>query len=88
MNNEQHEYHKEVGLNDYEKFFFKKVFGTNMKRLLAFRKEISKRQKWNYYNNPWTYEWFSVKGGKWLTIRLNRKKVDAYIKLIQNGDNA
>jgi len=37
--------HKEVGLNDYEKFLFKKVFGTNMKRLLAFRKAVSKRQK-------------------------------------------
>lgn len=80
--------HEEVGLNNYEKFFFKKTFGTNMKRLLAFRKVVSKEQKNNYHDEPYTYKWFAVKGGKWLTIRLSKKKVDAYIKLIENGNNA
>ena len=35
-------YHKQK-LNDYEKAYFEKFFGNNVKRLLAFRKSLSKR---------------------------------------------
>ena len=88
MNDEQHEYHKEVGLNNYEKAYFKKTFGTNMERLLAFRKAISEEQKAGIYRGePYTYKWFMTKGGKLMNIRLSRKKVDAYIKLVENGDS-
>ena len=80
--------HKEVGLNDYEKFYFKKHFGTNLKRLYAFRKAISKDQSQGFYRSEcYTYRAFMLKGGKYHSIMLNRKKVDAYIKLIQNEDN-
>lgn len=77
-------YHKEVGLNNYEKFFFRKVFGTNLKRLMAFRKAVMKRQ--NYHGDSYTCEYFSVKGGKYLIIYISKKKVDAYIKLIKNEE--
>ena len=77
-------YYKDVGLNNYEKFFFRRVFGTNLKRLMAFRKAVMKRQ--NYHGNPYTYEQFSVKGGKWLKICISKKKIDTYIKLIKNND--
>lgn len=78
------EYHKEVGLNNYEKFFFRRVFGTNLKRLMAFRKAVMKRQ--NYHGNSYSPELFSVKGGKWFSISISKKKVDAYIKLIKNEE--
>lgn len=78
------EYHKEVGLNNYEKFFFRRVFGTNLKRLMAFRKAVMKRQ--NYHGDSDTCEQFSVKGGKWLRICISKKKIDAYIKLIKNEE--
>ena len=79
-----HKRHKEVGLNNFEKAYFKKFFGTNMKRLLAFRNVISKEQKAGLYRGePYTYKWFVSKGGKIMSICLNRKKVDAYIKLIK-----
>ena len=76
------EYHKEVGLNNYEKFFFRRVFGTNLKRLAAFRKAVMKRQ--NYHGNSYSSELFSVKGGKWLSICISKKKIDAYMKLVKN----
>ena len=79
------ECHKEVGLNNYEKFFFRRVFGTNLKRLAAFRKAVMKRQ--HYYGNPYSPELFSVKGGKWLSISISKKKVDAYVKLIKSENN-
>ncbi len=78
------EYHKEVGLNNYEKFFFRRVFGTNLKRLMAFRKAVMKRQ--NDHGDSYTCEQFSVKGGKWLRIYISKKKIDAYIKLIKNEE--
>jgi predicted enzyme related to lactoylglutathione lyase len=78
------EYNKEVGLNNYEKFFFRRVFGTNLKRLMAFRKAVMKRQ--NDHGDSYTCEQFSVKGGKWLRIYISKKKVDAYIKLIKNEE--
>ena len=77
------EYHKEVGLNNYEKFFFRRVFGTNLKRLMAFRKAVKKRQN---HGDSYTCEQFSVKGGKWLKIYISKKKIDAYIKLIKNEE--
>ena len=75
--------HDEVGLNNYELSYFKKTFGTNMERLQAFRKVISKEQREDIYGEPCTYKWFMTKGGKMKTIRLTVKKVDAYIKLIK-----
>ena len=77
-------HHKEVGLNNYEKFFFRRVFGTNLKRLMAFRKAVMKRQ--NYHGDSYIWEHFSVEGGKWLNIRMSKKKIDAYIKLIKNEE--
>jgi len=79
-------YNKEVKLNNYEIFFFRRVFSTNLKRLMAFRKAVMKRQ--NYHGDSYTCEHFSVKGGKWLKIYISKKKIDAYIKLIKNNNNA
>ena len=78
MNNEN------IKLNNYEKFFFNKFFGTNLKRLRAFRKAVSKEQREGIYRGePYTYKWFNVKGGKLLNIQLSRKKIDKYIELIE-----
>lgn len=41
----QHEYHKEVGLNDYERFYFRRFFNENLDALERFRKNISNEQK-------------------------------------------
>lgn len=70
-----------IGLNNYEKFFFRKVFGTNIKRLNAFRKAVRKRQ--SYHGDSYSTEYFSVKGGKILKIYVSVKKIDAYINSLQ-----
>lgn len=88
-----HEYHKEVELNDYERFYFRYVFHDNIGRLERFRKVVSKSQKQgNYRGEPYVDRTFKVKGGKVYFIRLSRKKVNAYInelkeKLAQNEKN-
>ena len=43
--NEQHEYHEEVRVNDYERFYFRRYFHDDIKKLEYFRKVISKTQK-------------------------------------------
>ena len=88
-----HKYHKEVGLNDYERFYFKYVFHDNINKLERFRKVVAKDQKEGVNRGePYVDRHFKVKGGKAYIIHLNRKKVDAYInelkeKLIQNEKN-
>ena len=83
-----HEYHKEVGLNDYERFYFKHIFGDNLERLRDFRKKVSKEQKEGWYRGePYVVKVFKDKGGKNLFIQLNRKKVDAYIKEVEAKNN-
>ena len=78
---EQHEYHNEVGLNDYERFYFRKYFHENIDALERFRKKISKEQKEGFYRGePYTVKLFKIKGDKIHFIKLSRKKVDAYIK--------
>lgn len=76
--------YKKIRLNKYEMFFFRRVFGTNLKRLMTFRKAVMKRQ--NSHGNSYSSELFSVKGGKWLSIRISKKKIDAYIELIKNEE--
>lgn len=78
------EYRKEVGLNNYETFFFRRVFGTNIKRLMAFRKAVMKRQ--NEHGHSDTCEHFFIENEKCLRIYMSKKKVDAYIKLIKNEE--
>lgn len=83
-----HEYHKEVGLNDYERFYFKHCFGDNLERLKDFRKKVSKEQKDGWYRGePYVVKVFKDKGGKNLFIQLNRKKVDAYIREVEAKNN-
>lgn len=79
--NEQHEYHEEVGVNDYERFYFKRYFHDDIKKLEYFRKTISKDQKDGFYRGePYVVRHFKIKGDKLFYIKLSRKKVDAYIK--------
>ena len=78
---EQHEYHKEVGLNDYERFYFRRYFHDDIKKLEYFRKIISKDQKEGFNRGePYVVRHFKIKGDKLFYIKLSRKKVDAYIK--------
>ena len=80
----EYEYHKEVGLNDYERFYFKRFFHENLDALNRFRKAISKDQKNGFYRGePYVVKLFKIKGGKVLYIKLSRKKVDAYIKEVK-----
>lgn len=70
---------KTVGLNNYERKYFQKCFGNNLKRLMLFRKVVSKEQAWR--QGP-VFRSFSIKGGYYRSITLTRKKVDAYIREI------
>ena len=81
---EQHEYHKEVDLNDYERFYFRRYFQDNLKKLEHFRKVISKGQKDGFYRGePYVVRHFKIKGDKLYYIKLSRKKVDAYIREVK-----
>lgn len=81
---EQHEYHNEVGLNDYERFYFRRYFQDNIKKLEYFRKAISKTQKEGFYRGePYVVRHFKIKGDKLFYIKLSRKKVDAYIREVK-----
>lgn len=84
-----HEYHKEVGLNDYERFYFRRFFHDNIERLERFRKVLSKEQSSGFYRGePYVVKEFKIKGDKIQFIKLSRKKVDAYIKeLKEKGMN-
>ena len=77
----------ETAINEYEKTYFKRFFGKNIKKLQYFRKTLSKSQKdgWERGCGRVTKE-FMVEGGRSKVIYLNRRKVDAYIKLIENGE--
>ena len=86
-----HEYHETVGLNSYERWYFQKFFGNNLKRLRRFRKIIAKEQSRGFYANTYTdpfgtFRSFMVKGNKYRSIWLTRKKVDAYIREVVNKD--
>ena len=82
-------YHKKK-LNDYEKKYFKKFFGTNVNRLLALRKSFKKRisSAWDYYNDCrektgcQTVRKFKTKGGVEHTINLSKKSIDLYLESI------
>lgn len=80
-----YEKHDTVGLNNYERKYFQKHFGTNIKRLLMFRKKVSKEQSEGWYKGTsvGTFRTFRTKGGKSNTIWLTRKKIDAYIREIK-----
>jgi len=81
---EQHEYHQEVGLNDYERFYFRRYFNDDIKKLEYFRKIISKDQKDGFYGGePYVVRSFNIKGGKLFHIKISRKKVDAYIREVK-----
>ena len=83
-NIEQHEYHSEVRLNNYERFFFRRYFRDNIEKLERFRKAISKDQKEGIYRGePYAIRCFKTEGDKLHYIQLNRKKVDAYIREIK-----
>ena len=80
----EYEYHKEVGLNDYERFYFRRFFHENLDALERFRKKLSKEQKNGFYRGePYVVKFFKIKGDKIHFIKLNRKKVDAYIKEVK-----
>ena len=80
----QHEYHKEVGLNDYERFYFRRFFNENLDALERFRKNISNEQKKGIYRGePYVVRFFKIKGDKLYHIKLSRKKVDAYIREVK-----
>ena len=70
---------KTVGLNNYERKYFQKYFGNNLKRLMLFRKAISKEQAG--YQSA-TFRRLPIKGGYYLSFSLTRRKVDAYIREI------
>ncbi len=76
-----------TGLNDYEKAYFKRFFGTNVTRLQQFRKKLSDQQKngrdrgCGRVNKMWMLE-----NGRSQVIYLNRRKVDAYLELIEKGE--
>lgn len=79
--------HESVGLNNYERKYFQKHFGNNLKRLMLFRKAISKEQSEGFYSNNDSISvgacrTFIEKGGKHRSIWLTRKKIDAYINEI------
>lgn len=83
--------HESVGLNNYERKYFHKHFGNNLKRIMLFRKAISKEQSEGYFSNNnsisvGTHRTFMTKGGKHRTIWLTRKKIDAYINEITKGE--
>ena len=81
---EQHEYHNEVGLNDYERFYFRRYFHENIDALERFRKKISKEQREGIYRGePYVVRYFKIKGDKLFYIKLSRKKVDAYIREVK-----
>lgn len=79
-------YHKKK-LNNYEKKYFEKFFGTNVNRLLALRKSFKKRIS-NYYNycrentGCQTTQKFKTKGGVEHTINLSKKSIDLYLESI------
>jgi hypothetical protein len=80
----QHEYHKEVGLNDYERFYFRRFFHENLDALERFRKNISNEQKKGIYRGePYVVRHFKINGDKLFYIKLSRKKVDAYIREVK-----
>ncbi len=85
---EQHEYHEEVGVNDYERYYFRRYFHDDIKRLEYFRKIISKEQKEGFNSGePYVVRSFKIKGDKLFHIKLSRKKVDAYIKELKEKNN-
>ena len=76
-----------TGINEYEKAYFKRFFGTNIEKLQYFRKSLSKSQKEGWYRGCGRVtKYFMVDGGKEMHIDLNRRKVDAYIRLVENGE--
>lgn len=76
-------------LNDYEKAYFEKFFGNNVKRLLAFRKSLSKRIEGPIWDSDYygeiivhpgcqTVQKYKTKGG----VEHSRKSVDLYLDSI------
>lgn len=85
---EQHEYHAEVGVNDYERFYFRRYFHDDIKKLEYFRKIISKEQKEGFNRGEsYVVRRFKIKGDKLFYIKLSRKKVDAYIKELKEKND-
>lgn len=77
----------ETGINEYEKAYFKRFFGTDIRKLQYFRKTLSKDQKGGWDRGCGRVaKYFMVEGGRSKVIYLNRRKVDAYIKLIENNE--
>jgi hypothetical protein len=76
-----------VGLNDYERYYFDSQFKGNLKRLKALRKSIAKSLEIDDYNADGCYvtKTFVGKGGKRHFIRLSKKKVDKYIEQLKEG---
>ena len=72
-----------IKLNNFERFYFQKTFGSDLKRLKAFRKKVAWRQKYIDRGDTYQTHVFHVKGGKMLMIKLNKHKVDLYIDEIE-----
>lgn len=78
-------YHKQR-LNDYERWYFKKFFKTNVKRLLAFRKKLKNYIDYNKITfgenaGPTKFK-FKTKGDVEHEINISRKSIDLYLDLI------
>lgn len=74
-------------LNDYERSYFEKFFGNNIKRLLCLRKSLHKRIRsmYDYDNDKFktqcqTVQKFRSKGGKEHYVNISRKMIDIYIE--------
>ena len=81
-------YHKQK-LNDYERSYFQKFFGTNMHRLLAFRKKLTNYIDYNLHNfgeniGPTKFK-FKTKGGEEHEINISRRTIDLYIDEISKN---
>jgi len=74
-----------VGLNNYEKFFFNSQFGDNVNRLRAFRRSVTRQLAGDSYftDGVFVTKTFVTKGEKYHQIRISKKKIDAYIELVE-----
>lgn len=75
---------RKTRLNKFEHFYFEHFFGTDIKRLIAFRKSLRKELKSRKYRGSVrTYRTFKLKGGE---TCINHHMVDIYMKETSNSN--
>lgn len=78
---------RKTRLNRFEHFYFEHFFGTDVKRLIAFRKSLRKELKsGKWRGSVKTYRTFKLKGGETCRISINHHMVDIYMKEISNSN--